>query len=59
LKNILDSNTVRDAIARLKVITEDLEKEAERLKKATDTINTVAGILERATKIIGLLGAFA
>ena len=56
LKDVLDSEQVRSALAKLNVITADLVAGAQEMKTAADTLATVAKMIDRATKAIGFLG---
>jgi len=59
LKDILDSPQVRDALAKLSVITADLVATAKEIKSAADAFATAAKVIDRASKLIGFLTAFA
>jgi hypothetical protein len=57
LKDVLDSEAVRTALAKLTGITSDLVAGAKEMKTAADAIATAAKMIELATKAIGFLGA--
>jgi hypothetical protein len=56
LRDILDSDQIKAALAKLRAITTDLEVEAKRMKDATDAVAAAAKIIGGVTQIIGLLG---
>jgi hypothetical protein len=56
LKDILDSEQVKAALAKLRTITSDLEVEAKQMKTATDAVAAAAKIIGGVTRIVGLLG---
>jgi hypothetical protein len=57
LRDVLESESVRSALAMLKAITAELVAGAQEMKTATDTLATAAKMIDRATKAIGFLGA--
>jgi hypothetical protein len=57
LKDVLDSESVRAALAKLDVITAELTAGAQEMKTAADAIATAAKIINWASKAIGFLGA--
>ena len=58
LKAVLDSPEVREAIATLKALTDQLNVEAQRIKQATDAVNQAARVISQITKVIAVLGKF-
>jgi hypothetical protein len=57
LKDVLDSESVRAALAKLDVITAELTAGAQDMKTAADAIATAAKMIGWATKAIGFFGA--
>jgi hypothetical protein len=57
LKDVLESESVRSALAKLNMITADLVAGAQEMKTAADTLATAAKMIDRATKAIGFIGA--
>ncbi|WP_178122615.1 hypothetical protein [Pseudomonas izuensis] len=57
LKDILESESVRQALAKLQGVTTDLVGTAREMKNTADAISTAAKIIDKATKVIGFLSA--
>jgi hypothetical protein len=57
LKDVLDSESVRSALAKLDVITAELTAGAQEMKTAADAIATAAKMIGWATKAVGFFGA--
>jgi hypothetical protein len=57
LRDIVESEQVKAALAQLGNITNDLVVEAKRMKAAADAIETAAKLIDRVTKLIGFLGS--
>ncbi len=57
LKDVLESEAVRSALAKLDVITAELAAGAQEMKATADALATAAKMIDRATKAIGFLGA--
>lgn len=60
LKEVLDSEAVRAALAKLGSITDELVSTAREMKAAADALATAARTIDRVSRLIGFLGgAFA
>lgn len=57
LKDVLESEAVRSALAKLDLITSELAAGAQEMKSTADALATAAKMIDRATKAIGFLGA--
>jgi hypothetical protein len=55
LKDVLESEQVRSALAKLNVITSDLVAGAREMKTTANAVATAAKIIDWATKLIGIL----
>lgn len=57
LRDILDSDSVRSALAKLDAATSELTSAAQEMKTAANTIAAAAKTVDRATKVIGFFSA--
>ncbi|MEO7159697.1 MAG: hypothetical protein ABIX00_04130 [Polaromonas sp.] len=57
LKDLPDSESVRVALARLDAITAELVADAQEMKTTTNAPATAAKMIDRASRVIGFLGA--
>jgi hypothetical protein len=59
IRAALDSQQVKDALARLKSITEEMKAGAAQMKNTAEALAQAAKIIGLASKVIGIVGALA
>ena len=59
LQALHDSHEVRQAVAEIESITEELNDEADNVNTVEDALNRGAAMVEKATKVVGQLASLA
>ena len=59
IRAALDSQQVKDALAKLKAITAEMKAGAAQMKNTADALAQAAKIIGLASKVIGIIGALA